>query len=72
MERGVRFVAKGNEHSRPRLSHIPSRKAAVVLAWDSFSGSLAQPGGYNRVGVLELATLFLAVRGKIPAITYCL
>ena len=37
----VRFAAKGINHSRPRLSCIPSRKAAVAPAWDLFRGSLS-------------------------------
>ena len=37
----VRLLAKGINHSRCRLSRIPSRKAVVAPACDSFGGSLA-------------------------------
>jgi hypothetical protein len=37
----VRLLAKGINHSRRRLSRIPSRKAVVAPARDSFGGSLA-------------------------------
>jgi len=36
----VRLLARGIDHSRRRLSRIPSRKVAVSPAWDLFRGFL--------------------------------